>query len=177
MRLTFIIDTIMVVTLAAAVAFLNLMFIFDDDDDWFWTVLEAGFITELVFYSTMTRVLLVHMKWSKWRIIAIKISSMINSLMFFTSGVYYIYIDFTYTQHMLPSFDNKCHDFMLLFIFTMFSYTYELYAKVSDLDHTGDLRYIYAMKNVDETLTKKKKSIIKRKRESINSISLLQKNE
>ena len=62
---------------------------------------------------------------------------MMNTLMFFTSGVYYISIDFTYTQHMVPSFDNKCHDFMLLFIFTMFSYTYELYAKVSDLDHTG----------------------------------------
>jgi len=63
LKLTFLIDTIMVVTLAAAVAFINLMLIFDDDDDWFWTVIEGGFTTELIFYSTMMRVLLVTMKW------------------------------------------------------------------------------------------------------------------
>lgn len=74
---------------------------------------------------------------------------MINCLMFLISGVYFIVVDFTYTQHMLPSFDKQVHDFMLLFIFTLFSYAYELYNKISDLDHTGDLKYIYKIKNVD----------------------------
>jgi hypothetical protein len=39
LKLFTLIDTIMVVTLAAGVAFINLMYIFDDDDDWFWTVI------------------------------------------------------------------------------------------------------------------------------------------
>jgi hypothetical protein len=33
-RLFILIDTIMVVTIAAALAFVNLMLLFDDDDDW-----------------------------------------------------------------------------------------------------------------------------------------------
>ncbi len=74
---------------------------------------------------------------------------------------------------MLPAFDNKVHEFMVLFIFTMFGWLYEIYSKTTDLDHTGDLRYIYKIKNVDETRPQKTKEIIKRKKESLNSIRLL----
>jgi hypothetical protein len=58
-----LIDTIMVVTFAAAIAFVNLILLFDKTDDWYWTMIEASFSISLVFYSTMVRVLLVHLDW------------------------------------------------------------------------------------------------------------------
>jgi hypothetical protein len=97
----------------------------------------------------MVRVFLVHIKWPKWQIIFFKLSVMVNTLMFFISGVYFILVNFTYTRHRFPKFDGKVHDFMVLFIFSMFAYGYELYNKITDLDRTGDLRYIYQIKNVD----------------------------
>ena len=97
----------------------------------------------------MVRVLLVTLDWSKWQLIVFKLHIMINCLMFFVSGVYLTYVDFTYTNHKLSSFDNKVHQLMVLFIFTMFFWLYEMYSKVTDLDHTGDLKFIYRLKNVD----------------------------
>lgn len=69
--------------------------------------------------------------------------------MYFICGVYFIVVNYTYTRHRLPAFDNKVHDFMVLFIFSMFAYTFELYSKITDLDRTGDLKYIYSLKNFD----------------------------
>ena len=97
----------------------------------------------------MVRALLVTLDWSKWQLIVFKLHLMINCLMFFVSGVYFIYVDFTYTNHKIPSFDNKVHQFMVLFIFTMFGWFYELYSKVTDLDHTGNFKFIYKLKNVE----------------------------
>jgi len=104
-----LIDTIMVVTFAASIAFVNLILLFDKTDDWYWTMIEASFSISLVFYSTMVRVLLVHLDWSKWSLIVFKVHILINSMMFFLSGVYFIWVDFTYTYHKLPAFDSKVH--------------------------------------------------------------------
>lgn len=71
---------------------------------------------------------------------------MINGLMFFISGLYFIYLGYSYTKHCLKAFDDKVHDFMLLFIFSMFSFSCEIFNKVTDLDHTGDLKYLYKLK-------------------------------
>ena len=97
----------------------------------------------------MVRVLLVTLDWSKWQLIVFKLHIMMNCLSFFVSGVYFIYVDFTYTDCKLASLDNKVDQLMVLFIFTMFGWLYEMYSKVTDLDHTGDLKFIYRLKNVD----------------------------
>ncbi len=163
-KLFFLIDTILVMTLAAVVAFINMIMLFDKNGEWYWKVIESAFAIELVFYSAMMRVMLVHLKWPKWQLVTLKLHVMINCIMFMICGVYFIWVDFTYTKHMLPTFDGKVHEFMVLFIFTMFTYSYEMYAKVTDLDHTGDLRYIYTIKNMDANLPKKRESIKQHKR-------------
>jgi hypothetical protein len=127
-------------------------------------MIEVGFAIELIFYSSMTRIFLVQLSWKKWQLITFKLSVMANCIMFLINGVYFIYVDFSYTMHFLPAFDNKVHDFMLLFIFSLFTYTLEMYSKITDLDRTGELRYVYSIKNVDKTLPLKKQSIIKKKR-------------
>jgi hypothetical protein len=108
------------------------------------------------FYSTMLRVMLVRMEWTKWQIIAFKLSVMVNCLLYFVSGAYFIYVDFTYTNKMIPAFDAKVHDFMLLYMFAMFSWLYELYSKMTDLDYTGDFKYVYQIKKVDQNRGKRK---------------------
>ena len=167
----------MLVTIAASLAFLNLMFIFDTTDDWYWSMIEAGFSIGITFNSTMTRIFLVHLKWPKWQLIFYKLSTMANCLMYFICGVYFIVANFTYTRHRLPAFDGKVHDFMVLFIFSMFAYAFELYSKITDLDRTGDLKYIYSLKNFDNNLEKKKKNVIKNKRRSLRSLTNLIKSD
>ena len=102
-----------------------------------------------------------------------KVSIMLNNIMFLSLVVYFIYVDFSYTKHYLPAFDSKVKDFMLLYIFAMFSYTYELYSKVSDLDRTCFFEYSYTMVNKDKTFTKKRESVVKRRRESVQSALLI----
>ena len=43
LRLFILVDTILVVTLAATLAFINLMLIFDTDDGWEYSIIQAGF--------------------------------------------------------------------------------------------------------------------------------------
>jgi hypothetical protein len=82
---------------------------------------------------------------------------MANALMFFISGIYFIVINFSYTNHRLKAFDNKVHDFMVIFIFAMFGCLYEYYNKFTDLDYTGTLKYAYKIKNMDENHEAEKK--------------------
>jgi hypothetical protein len=114
------------------------------------------FATTTFFCSTIVRVMLVRMEWTKWQIIAFKLSLMANCLLFFISGAYFISVDFTYTNKMLPAFDAKVHEFMLLYIFGVFSWLYELYSKMTDLDYTGDFKYVYQIKKFDENRGNKK---------------------
>jgi hypothetical protein len=150
------IDNILLVTVAVCLAFTSLIMIFDVKNQWQYKILEAGLPTLIIIYSTLTRIFLVHLKWTKWRLIFFKISIMMNNLMFLSMVVHFIYIDFSYTMHYLPTFDSKVKDFMLLYIFAMFSYTYELYSKVTDLDHTCNFRYCYTVMNMDKTHAKKR---------------------
>ena len=138
-------------------AFVNMILLFDKGGTWHYPLIEVSFSITVFFYATMVRVLLVCMDWKKWQLIVFKLHLMINCLMFFASGVYFIYADFTYTNHKLKAFDDKVHDFMVLFIFSMFGWLYEFYSKTTDLDHTGDLKFIYKIKNVDSTRPQKTK--------------------
>lgn len=173
LRLAFLIDTIMVVTISTSIAFVNIILIFDHVGKWYFDLIKIGFTVEIFCYSTMVRVMLATLNWEKWQIIVFKLHLIINCLVFLLCGVTFIWVDFTYTYHMLPAYDNKVHEFMVLFIFTSFGCLYEFYNKTTDLDHTADFKYIYMIKNVDHTRCEKKKIIIKHKKDSIHSIKLL----
>ena len=82
--------------------------------------------------------------------------------MFFISGIYFIVVNFSYKNHRLKDFDDKVHDFMVIFIFAMFGCLYEYYNKFTDLDYTGTLKYAYKIKNLDENHVVKKKKIMKK---------------
>jgi hypothetical protein len=73
-----------------------------------------------------------------------------NTLMFFIQGTYFMYSNWSYTHHLLPSYDSKVKDFMILFIFGLFAWVWEIYKKITDFDFTADLRYIYLVKNIDK---------------------------
>jgi hypothetical protein len=155
-ELAILLDTIMLTSFVAGLSFISLMLILDQGGTWYFPAIEMNFVFISLLYSTMVRVMLVRMEWTKWQIIAFKLSLMVNCLLYFVSGAYFIYIDFTYTNKMLISFDAKVHDFMLLFLFAMSGWLYELYNKMTDLDHTGDFKYVYRIKNVDANRPKRK---------------------
>ncbi len=69
--------------------------------------------------------------------------------MFFICGIYFIFVDFSYTNHILQSFDNKVHEFMVMYIFALFGCLYEYYNKFTDFDYTGILKYDYKIKKTD----------------------------
>lgn len=91
----------MVVTIAAALGFVYLILIFDQTDEWYWSMIEAAFSIELAFYSTMFRVFFVHLKWPRWQLLVFKLSTMANCLMYLICGVYFIVKDYSYTHHYL----------------------------------------------------------------------------
>ena len=72
--------------------------------------------------------------------------------MYFVCGIYFIIVDFPYTNRRFKAFDNKVHEFMVIFIFAMFGCLYQYFNKMTDLDYTGMLKYVYRIKNVDENL-------------------------
>ena len=87
--------------------------------------------------ATITRIFLVHLKWPKWQLITFKLVIMEICLMFLIGGIYYVWVDYSCTNHMLPSWDSKVHDFMILLFFSLFAFAFEIYSKITDLDRTS----------------------------------------
>lgn len=53
---------------------------------------------------------------------------------------------------------------MLLFLFAMSGWLYEMYSKMTDLDYTGNFKFVYQIKNMDENRAQRQtqqKQIIK----------------
>lgn len=57
--------------------------------------------------------------------------------MFFEIGVYFITVDYSYTNGLDSTFDGQVKELMLLNVFGTFSLIIEMYSKMTDLDHTG----------------------------------------
>ena len=114
----------MLVSIATSIAFFNIISIFDHVGKWYFDLIKIGFIFEIFCYSTMVRVMLVTLDWEKWEVIVFKLHFIVNCLVFFLCGITFIWLYFSYTYRMMPAYDNKVHDFMVLFIFTAFGCVY-----------------------------------------------------
>ncbi len=110
----------MIITIVGGIAFAYLIRMFDKGEIWSYILVEISFAITIFFYTTMIRVMLVTLDWSKWQLIVFKLHVMINCFVFFISGIFFIIMDFSFTNHTQIAFDNKVHDFMVLLIFTIF---------------------------------------------------------
>ena len=89
-------------------------------------------------------------EWSKWRIIFYKLTLLICCIFFFEIGVYFITVDYSYTKGKNTQFDGQVKELMLLNVFGTFSLIIEIYSKMTDLDHTGELQSTYELKEFND---------------------------
>ena len=76
-----------------------------------------------------------------------KLSLIANSGMLVALSGYYFSVNFSFTRHYLPVLDEKIQSSVMIYLFGIFTYQYEFYSKISDLDFTTYLKYIYQMKD------------------------------
>lgn len=71
-------------------------------------------------------------------------------------------VDFQYSGGANPELDGKVKDFVLLYVFGCFALFVELYTKMSDIDQTGELKFDYAFKEMEESkkIEKIRRSVI-----------------
>ncbi len=146
-RILIILDNFAVVYVITVVGFYGMMAILDNGH-WSYLSIKIGFVIQSLSISILFKVMILHMKWSKARIIIYKLCLISNSSMLIALSAYYFSIDFSFTRHHVPSFDDKIQDFIMIYMIGIFGYQYEYYSKISDMDFTANLKYIYQMKDL-----------------------------
>ncbi len=118
-----------------------------ENGDWSYLSIKIVFVIQSLSMIILFKVMILHMKWSKARIIIYKLCLISNSSMLVALSAYYFSINFSFSRHYLPSFDDKLQDFIMIYLFGIFAFQYEFYSKISDMDFTNNLKYIYQMKD------------------------------
>ena len=75
-----------------------------------------------------------HVQWAKWKVILFKLVLLADAVAFFEIGAYYMSKNHLYTNGKDTELDGKVKDFVLLYIFGMFTLFCELYSKMCDID-------------------------------------------
>ena len=104
---------------------------------WHQVITMMAFPLEIIFFVGNFRIMMLHVKWSKWRIILYKLVLLADSAVFFEIGAYYMSSNFQYTKGNNTVLDGKVKDFVLLYIFGLFALFVELYSKMCDIDQTS----------------------------------------
>jgi hypothetical protein len=145
LQLYMLLDNILLVFIAASIGFIGFNN-FRSDGSWTFSLISFAFPIDFFFLIGNFRCLMVRGEWSKWRIISYKFSLLVCCIMFFEIGVYFITVDYSYTNRTNTSFDDQVKELMLLNVFGTFSLIIEIYNKMTDLDHTGELQSTYQIK-------------------------------
>jgi hypothetical protein len=96
------------------------------------------------------RVMMLYVRWAKWRVILFKLILLADSAVFFQIGAHYINVGYNYTLGDNPEVDQKAKDFVLLYIFGLFALFVEMYSKMCDIDQTSELKFNYELKEMEE---------------------------
>lgn len=94
--------------------------------------------------------MMVDVQWPKWKVILFKIVLLADAAAFFQIGSYYMSTNYKYTNGDDSDLDGQVKDFVLLYIFGLFTLFCELYSKICDIDETAELKYGYQLKELSE---------------------------
>ena len=83
------------------------------------------------------RVLLLHMNWTKSRVVSYKLSKLVWILFYLFFGTYYVLGDISYTKGKANDTDSKVKDLVILFVFSGFALQLEIFNRASDFDKTS----------------------------------------
>lgn len=143
----FIIDSILLSQIVTTVAFVGMMR-YLDRNKWQMKVIEATFGFGVISYGISVRMLLLHMKWVKWRVLTYKLSLFFSALTYFGIGIYCFYTNYSFTFNILKFFDKQCRYFVLLYVFASFELLCKLVKTMGNFDYTDKLKYDFVIKNV-----------------------------
>jgi hypothetical protein len=144
-----LLDNIFLTQVASSFGFIGFLLVIYTGN-WFEVVSMVAFPLEMVFFVGNFRVMMLLVKWSKWRVILYKLILLADSALFFEIGAYYLSVNYYYTGGADSTLDGQVKDFVLLYIFGLFAVFVEMYSKICDIDQTNDLKYCYELKEMEE---------------------------
>lgn len=95
-NLYFLLDHIFLTQLASALGFVGFLMVISHGY-WYQYVTMIAFPIEIIFYAGNFRVLMLHVKWSKWRVLLFKTVLLGDSAVFFYIGARYVSMGYNYT--------------------------------------------------------------------------------
>jgi hypothetical protein len=135
-----ILDAILAHLVIGSLSFAGFMY-FLDKTQWEIMTLIATFVVAGSTKMLNIRVLLLHMLWSRNLVIVYKIGLQLMALVYFFFGVYWVYINYSFTYNMLGKFDRQCRHFVILFAFAAFDFCCMLLKAMGNFDYTDTLKY------------------------------------
>lgn len=149
-NLYILLDNIFLTQVASSFGFIGFLLVLYDGH-WYQIISMLAFPVEILFYVGNFRIMMLMVKWSKWRVILFKLIMLADSAVFFEIGAYYMSANFQYSDGTDTTLDGQVKDFVLLYIFGLFALFVEMYSKMCDIDQTSDLKYCYELKEMEES--------------------------
>lgn len=119
-NLYFLLDNIFLAQVASSFGFVGFLLVIYNNY-WYQIITMMAFPIEIIFFVGNFRIMMLIVKWSKWKVILFKFVLLADSAVFFQIGAYYMSVNYQYTNGRLPELDGKVKDFVLLYIFGLFA--------------------------------------------------------
>ena len=161
-------DTITLAILVASLAFIGLMK-FLDKGKWQMKVIQAAFTPIAICKAAILRILLLHVEWKRWQVIAYKLTLCVMALSYFFMGAYSFSTNYSFTynaKRKIKMLDKRGMYFITLFILSTFELSCEMVRTMGNFDYTHKLKYVYRIKSINEKRMQKQKQIKFQRRES-----------
>lgn len=149
-NLYILLDNIFLTQVASSFGFIGFLLVVYTGE-WYQVIAMMAFPIEILFFVGNFRIMMLLVKWSKWRVIVFKFILLADSAVFFEIGAYYMSANYFYSGGEDTILDGKVKDFVLLYIFGLFALFVEMYSKMCDIDQTSDLKYCYELKEMEES--------------------------
>ena len=98
--------------------------------------------------------MIAYARWSKWEVIAYKISVLSCGLVFFYVGFTFMNGGYKITSGYLVTVEGRFRDMVYLYVFGVVEFCFECYRRLSDFDQTDQLKYEYQFKDHSEEALK-----------------------
>lgn len=141
-NLYILLDNIFLTQVASSFGFIGFLLVIYDGH-WYQVISMLAFPVEILFFVGNFRIMMLLVKWSKWRVILYKLVLLADSAVFFEIGAYYMSANYQYSGSTDTTLDGQVKDFVLLYIFGLFALFVEMYSKMCDIDQTSDLKFCY----------------------------------
>jgi hypothetical protein len=144
-NLYLLLDNIFLTQVGSSFGFVGFLLVLYQGN-WYQMITMMAFPIEILFFVGNFRIMMLSVKWSKWKVILFKLVLLADSAVFFLIGSHYMSVNYQYTGGASADLDGKVKDFVLLYIFGLFALFVEMYAKICDIDQTNELRFEYQLK-------------------------------